>query len=92
MFHEWDNQQTDLTEIFRVLKPGGSVILRDCNRVWLSSWKASVLGLFHHVEMFRFTVDDVAGLWREAGFDQIRGQGSGMKLSVQAIRPQQSGR
>jgi ubiquinone/menaquinone biosynthesis C-methylase UbiE len=35
-FHEWEDQRKGLSESFRILKPGGSLILKDYNRSWLS--------------------------------------------------------
>lgn len=85
-FHEWEDQHKGLSEIFRILKPGGNLILKDYNRAWLSGWKRRLLGVFHHLEMFRFTFEEVAGLLREVGFDEIEGKGSGLELSVRALK------
>ncbi len=82
--HEWENPQQGLSEIFRVLKPDGSLILKDYNRDWLSGWKRSLFQFFHHLEMFKFTFEEVADLVREAGFDEITGEGKGLQLFAQA--------
>jgi ubiquinone/menaquinone biosynthesis C-methylase UbiE len=94
-FHEWEDQRKGLSEIFRILKPGGSLILKDYNRSWLSGWRR---GLFKfllamvgesyedHVEMFRFTFDQVADLLKEAGFDEINGKAGGMQFFVRAVK------
>ena len=84
--HEWDNPQKGLAEIFRVLKPGGSLILKDYNRAWLSDWKRKLFGFFHHLDMFKFTFEEVADLMRETGFGEIKGQGTGLQFFVRALK------
>ncbi|MBM4464144.1 MAG: class I SAM-dependent methyltransferase [Chloroflexi bacterium] len=86
-FHEWENPQKGLAEIFRILRPGGCLILKDYNRAWLSGWKRKLLGLFHYLDMFKFTFEEVAGLLREAGFGKIKDQGKRLQLFVQASKP-----
>jgi hypothetical protein len=68
------------------LKPDGSLILKDYNRAWLSTWKRKLLGVFHHLDMFKFTFEEVADLLKEAGFDEIKGKGRGLELFVQALK------
>lgn len=85
-FHEWEDVQKGLSEVFRVLKSGGSLILKDYDRTWLSPWKRKLLGLFHHLDMFKFTFEEVAALLREAGFDEVKGKGKGQQFFVQALK------
>jgi ubiquinone/menaquinone biosynthesis C-methylase UbiE len=87
-FHEWEDQQKGLGEILRVLKPGGSLILKDFNRAWLSPWKQKLLGLFHPLHMFQFTFQQVKALLLEAGFHRVVGQAKGVQWFLRAEKPQ----
>jgi ubiquinone/menaquinone biosynthesis C-methylase UbiE len=84
--HEWDDPRKAFSEVFRVLEPRGSMMVKDFNRTWLSPWKRAVFGHFHPVDMFKFGFQDVADLLREAGFDQIKGQEKGLQFFVQGVK------
>jgi len=86
-FHEWDEPHKGLSEIFRVLKPGGSLILRDYNAAWLTPWKRRLLGRIHHLDMFKFTFEQAAGLAREAEFAGTSGKDSGLQWFMRAVKP-----
>jgi ubiquinone/menaquinone biosynthesis C-methylase UbiE len=93
--HEWEDPQKGLSEILRILKLGGRLILKDYNRGWLSGWRRSLLKFLltmvgesyeDHVGMFKFTFDEVADLLREAGFDEIKGKASGLQFLIRALK------
>jgi ubiquinone/menaquinone biosynthesis C-methylase UbiE len=86
-FHEWTDPQQGLAEIYRVLRPGGQLILKDYNLAWLSPWKRKLLGALHPLHMFKFTFDQAQSLLAEARFDLIDGQGNGLHWFVRATRP-----
>jgi len=85
-FHEWQDPQKGLAEIYRVLRPGGSLILKDYNLAWLSAWKRKLLGLLHSLDMFKFGFDEVASMARETGFEQIQGRGKGVQYFLLATK------
>jgi SAM-dependent methyltransferase len=86
-FHEWEDPDRGLAEIYRVLKPGGSLILKDYNLAWLSGWKKSLRGLLHSLHMFKFGFDEVTSMARETGFERIQGKGKGMQYFLLATKP-----
>jgi ubiquinone/menaquinone biosynthesis C-methylase UbiE len=90
-FHEWDDPQEGLSEVFRILEAGGSLILKDYNRAWLSGWKRALLGRVHHLHMFKFSFSDVADLARGAGFDEVRGDDGGLQFLVHATKTAEHG-
>jgi ubiquinone/menaquinone biosynthesis C-methylase UbiE len=90
-FHEWDDRQEGLLEVLRVLEPGGSLVLKDFNRAWLSGWKRALLGRVHHLHMFKFNFSEVADVVRGAGFDDVKGQEGGFQFLVQATKTADDG-
>ena len=85
--HEWDRVQEGFSEILRVLRPGGSLIVKDFNRNWLSRWKRALMEPFHHLKMFRYSFDEVVALLDNAGFRGYKGDPAGLQFCVQATRP-----
>jgi SAM-dependent methyltransferase len=86
-FHEWQDPKKGLAEIYRVLRPGGSLVLKDYNLVWPSGWKRKLLRFLHPLHMFKFSLDDVASMARETGFEQIEGKGKGLQYFLVATKP-----
>jgi ubiquinone/menaquinone biosynthesis C-methylase UbiE len=85
--HEWDSVEEGFSEILRVLRPGGSLIVKDFNRNWLSPWKRALVKPFHHLGMFKYSVDDVVGFLDDTGFRDVEGDQAGLQFLVQAARP-----
>ena len=85
-FHEWQDTAKGISEVHRVLKPGGCVVIKDYNLGWLSGWKRKILGSLHHLHMFRYGPGEVAELLRSAGFTAIGTRG-GSQYIVWAKKP-----
>lgn len=96
--HEWENPKKGFSEIFRVLKPGGRLMLEDFNKDH-PKWKLWLMGLFISIMAGRrtakgylgsyktaFTLEEVVDLLHEAGFDDIQGEGKGSEIFVQALK------
>ncbi len=90
-FHEWQDLQEGLSEVFRVLEPGGIMVLKDYNRTWLSPWKRVLFERFHHMHMFKYSFRDAADLVRGVGFGEIGGQEGGIQFLVHAVKTADQG-
>lgn len=88
-FHEWEDPKKGLSEIFRVLKPGGFIMIIDFNRNWFSGWKGKLINLFgSHGELFThtYTYDEVVTLLEDAGFSEPEGKRKGLQFFVKAAK------
>jgi len=61
-----------LAESWRVLKPGGRILVADMMRPSASSGKRFFMSLaFHHGHELQFGIEDLPELMRETGFDDV---------------------
>jgi ubiquinone/menaquinone biosynthesis C-methylase UbiE len=90
-FHEWQDPEEGLSEVFRVLEPGGVLVLKDYSRTWLSAWKRAVFERFHHLRMFKYSFHDAVDLVRAAGFTEVGGQEGGVQFLVHAVKTADQG-
>jgi ubiquinone/menaquinone biosynthesis C-methylase UbiE len=66
-------QVQGLAETRRVLKPGGRILIADMRRPTGSTIKRFLTALFfHHGRVAEFGVEDLPGILKEAGFDEIK--------------------
>jgi ubiquinone/menaquinone biosynthesis C-methylase UbiE len=89
--HEWDHVEQGFAEILRVLRPRGSLMVKDFNRNWLSPWKRALVEPFHHLKMFRYSFDDVVTYLDSAGFGGFEGDRTGLQFLIQATKPSERG-
>jgi ubiquinone/menaquinone biosynthesis C-methylase UbiE len=61
-----------LTEIRRVLKPGGRLLIDDMMRPGPSFFEHLTFLVLHHGHSIRFGIEDLPGLLKEAGFEEIK--------------------
>lgn len=96
--HEWENPERGFLEILRVLKPGGRLILKDSNKD-CPKWKLRLFSLLISITSGRQSAKDhlssyktalsfgeVVDLLKEVGFDEIKSEGKGLELFVQALK------
>lgn len=68
-FHEFSNPETVLSEIFRVLKPSGCVIITDFKRGTLIG---NLIGAFHREVHGPFSVNELNTLLAEVGLSSVK--------------------
>lgn len=89
--HEWADPRIGFSEVHRILVPGGRLVLKDYSRSWPSGWMRKILGRFHYLNMFKFTLGEVVGWLEEAGFTDVRGKEMGPQFLVQAAKRREGG-
>ncbi len=65
-FHHLVNQEAALEEFFRVLRPGGVLLMAESTRRYIHSWIIRLL--FHHDMDVQRTADEYLAMIRKAGF------------------------
>ncbi|MCK4443549.1 MAG: methyltransferase domain-containing protein [Thermoplasmata archaeon] len=96
--HEWENPRKAFSEMLRVLRPGGRLILKDSNRS-CPLWKLKLFHLFvsiiygreiaeGHSESYKtaLTLEEVVDLLKESGFVVIKSEGKGLDLFVCGLK------
>jgi trans-aconitate methyltransferase len=66
------------------LDTGPGLLAVELHKLWP---RARIIGRFHHLEMFRFTFQQVADLLKETGFEKIEGEDRGWQLFVPGVKP-----
>lgn len=100
--HEWENPEKVFSEVLRVLKEDGILLLKDFNRDY-PRWRFGISNLktllFYgkkcardHLESYEtaYTFDEILVLLREAGFGQVDGERKGLGLYICAVKRNKS--
>jgi len=96
--HDWSDPQKGLSEIFRILKPGGNAVITDWNKSY-PKWKFYLhnLGLmrrvsWHHAvearNSFRraYPFAEVLNLVRSAALEPVETEGKGRMFFIKAVK------